>query len=74
MSWVDEINTPLLILNGQADPQVKPYHALNLAKSLSEKGKVFQLVILEAGNHILSGTHTDERDRLVIEWFKKYLR
>ncbi len=55
IKWVELINTPLLLMNGQADPQVRPYHVLNLAKKLSEQGKVFQLVILVEGNHILSG-------------------
>jgi dipeptidyl aminopeptidase/acylaminoacyl peptidase len=71
--WADTINVPVLILNGQADPQIKPYHALNLAARLQDHNKTYQLMILEGGNHILSGKWTTERDSLVIEWFRKYL-
>lgn len=73
MNWAESISVPILIMNGQADTQVKPYHALNLAKKLSELGKVYQLVILEGGNHRLSGKQADERDRQIIQWFTKYL-
>jgi len=73
-NWAEKINVPVLIMNGGADPQVKPYHALNLAAKLQEYGKTYQLMILEGGNHILSGKHTNERDRQVTEWFKKYLK
>ncbi len=74
VNWAEKINVPVLIMNGGADPQVKPYHALNLAAKLQEYGKTYQLMILEGGNHILSGKHTNERDRQVTEWFKKYLK
>jgi len=74
VNWAEKINVPLLIMNGGADPQVKSYHSLNLATKLQQYGKAYQLIILEGGNHILSGKHTNERDRQVIEWFRKYLK
>jgi dipeptidyl aminopeptidase/acylaminoacyl peptidase len=73
INWAEQFEVPLLIMNGQADPQVVPEHALNMAAKLSEFGKAYQLVILEGGNHILSGNHTERRDREVVSWFKKYL-
>jgi dipeptidyl aminopeptidase/acylaminoacyl peptidase len=71
--WADQLEVPLLLMNGQADPQVVPGHALNLAGRLSELGKEYQLIILQGGNHILSGIHTEKRDREVVDWFKKYI-
>lgn len=73
VDWADKINIPVLVMNGQADPQVKPYHALMLANKLQEFGKTYQLIILEGGNHILSGKYTEERDRQVLAWFEKYM-
>jgi len=74
LMWTELINTPLLILNGSEDPQVKPYHALKLALRLSEMKKPYQLKIVEGGNHILSGSATKERDREVVEWFTKFMK
>jgi dipeptidyl aminopeptidase/acylaminoacyl peptidase len=73
LNWAEALNVPVLLLNGQADPQVKPYHALNLAQRLAELKKPFQLVILEGGNHNLTWRSAEERDRQILEWCRKYL-
>jgi dipeptidyl aminopeptidase/acylaminoacyl peptidase len=73
LDWHDEINVPVLIMHGAKDPQVKPDHALELAQRFSASAKAFQLIIFSDGNHILSGADTEERDRQVVQWFKKYL-
>lgn len=74
LQWDKDINVPVLILHGAKDPQVKPDHALRLAQNFSTLGKTYQLVIFSEGNHILSGSVTAERDREVVQWFKKYLK
>jgi dipeptidyl aminopeptidase/acylaminoacyl peptidase len=74
LSWYEEINVPLLILHGAKDPQVKPDHALWLAQKLTSAGKSFQLMIVSDGNHILSGSSTEERDRQIVSWFKKFIK
>ena len=73
LAWVEAFDAPLLIMNGQADPQVVPTHALKMAQKLAELGKVYELIIMEGGNHILSGENTERRDKEVIRWFKKYI-
>lgn len=73
LKWAASIQVPVLILNGQTDTLVKPYHALSLALILSEQNKLFELVILEGGNHNLTGKDADRRDQLILDWFKKYL-
>ena len=73
LSWSEAINVPALILNGQADPQVKVYHAMSLAQKLADQKKPYQLIILEGGNHNLTFGHANERDKLIVDWFKKYL-
>ncbi len=74
MAWYDSIRTPMLILHGGKDPQVKPQHALQLAQAFSEKGHSYELHIFSDGNHILSGAETDARDAMVIGWFRKYMQ
>ncbi len=59
-------------MNGGNDPQVKAEHSLYLAEKLQALGKSYQLIIFEGGNHILSGGLTEERDRQIINWFKKH--
>ncbi|MBA2562650.1 MAG: prolyl oligopeptidase family serine peptidase [Chitinophagaceae bacterium] len=72
VNWAEKLNTPLLIMNGNNDPQVKPLHSLYLAERMQVAGKKYQLIIFDGGNHILSGMHTEERDRQIIKWFKKH--
>lgn len=74
LNWHDEINVPILVMHGAKDPQVKPDHALQLAQKFSTSGKTFQLIVFSDGNHILSGSDTEERDRQVVQWFKKHIK
>lgn len=74
LKWPDQLRVPLLIMNGADDPQVKPYHSLQLASRLSDLGRTYQLKIFANGNHILSGVDTDERDRETIAWFGKFMK
>jgi dipeptidyl aminopeptidase/acylaminoacyl peptidase len=73
MAWYDSINTPVLILHGAKDPQVKPQHALQLAQVFSNTGKPYELHIFSEGNHILSGAVTETRDAMVIGWFRRFV-
>lgn len=73
MAWYDSIHTPVLILHGAKDPQVKPQQALQLAQAFSNAGKPFELHIFNDGNHILSGTVSDARDAIVVGWFRKFM-
>jgi dipeptidyl aminopeptidase/acylaminoacyl peptidase len=73
LSWVEKINVPVLILHGSKDPQVKPHHALLLSQALTDAGKEYELGIFSGGNHILSASHTDQRDEYVIRWFRKFI-
>lgn len=73
MAWYDRINTPILILHGAKDPQVKTQHALKLADAFLQAGKSYELHIFSEGNHILSGPVTAQRDAMVIEWFRNFI-
>ncbi len=44
-------------MNGGADPQVKPYHALNLAAQTARIWKNLPVDDPGVGNHMLSGKY-----------------
>ncbi len=41
--WPEKINVPVLLMNGGADNQVSPLHAIQLAASLQKLGKPYEL-------------------------------
>ena len=71
--WPDEINVPVLILHGGEDLRVNADQAEKLAEELKKLGKEHELAVFPGGDHGLS-THRPERNRLIFEWFDKYLR
>jgi dipeptidyl aminopeptidase/acylaminoacyl peptidase len=72
--WAEKINAPLLIMQGSNDRSVSPMHGLRLAQRLELLQKDYQLMILNQGNHVLSGKWTNERDRQIIRWFKNHIK
>lgn len=73
ITWADELNVPLLIMQGSNDPQVSPAQSLALAGKLQSLGKPYQLIIYSGDNHILSHNRLD-RDRETIAWFRQHLK
>ena len=71
--WVEQLNTPLLIMHGGADKGVDPEQSLSLAQRLQKLGKVYELVIYAQDGHILSQNQED-RDRRATIWFKRFIR
>ncbi len=51
--WADEIDTPLLLLHGDADERVDVCHSVKMAEKLKEYNKEHELVIYAGGNHAL---------------------
>ncbi|HMC01545.1 MAG TPA: prolyl oligopeptidase family serine peptidase [Flavobacteriaceae bacterium] len=73
IKWADKINTPTLIMHGNNDQSVNPIHSLNLAEKFQSLGKEYELVIINKGNHILSGSSSNQRNETIIKWFKQHL-
>lgn len=73
IGWAEEINTPLLLLHGGSDWRVETPQALALANRLQESGKTYELIIYAKDDHGLSFNRAD-RDRRIIEWFKRYMK
>ena len=70
--WHNKINEPLLILHGTDDSRVEVSEAQQLVDSFNIMGrKDFKYKFFEGGNHILSNV-INERDSLIINWFKTH--
>jgi dienelactone hydrolase len=67
--WADQLNVPLLILHGGADPGAAPTQALALAQKLQELGKIYELVIYAKDDHPVSLNAEDRLSR-TLDWFK----
>ncbi|HEY3566575.1 MAG TPA: prolyl oligopeptidase family serine peptidase [Thermoanaerobaculia bacterium] len=74
VDWPERINAPLLILHGTADWRTNPKdQALALAEKLQALGKTYELVMYAQDSHGLP-FHWRDRDRRIVEWFKRYMR
>jgi dipeptidyl aminopeptidase/acylaminoacyl peptidase len=71
--WPEKINAPLLLLHGGADWRVDPAQTLALAQKLQTLGKPYELIIYGGDDHGLS-RNSEDADRRIIAWFKKYMR
>ena len=73
--WADKLckTTPILLMHGTADWRVVPQQAFDMAQALYAARHPFRLVMLEGGDHGLT-EHRAEVDRLVRDWFDRYLR
>lgn len=73
--WADHLHkgTPILLLHGSSDWRVHPIQALDMGRALYEVRHPFRLVFFEGDDHSLSGNR-GEVDRLVIDWFDRYVR
>lgn len=72
--WSDKLykKAPILIMHGTADWRVNPLDSIRLAEQLYENQVPFRVVIFEGGDHGLT-EFEDEADRLMEQWFAKYL-
>ncbi len=71
MRWPEKINVPLLLMNGGADTQVSPVHAIQLGSALQKLGKRYELKIFYGENHIPTA-RAPERDEEAIRWFRLF--
>jgi len=70
--WAAELNAPVLVLHGGADPIVSAaQHARPFAVRLQALGKAHELVIFEGDTHGLQMSGT-ERDTRILEWFRRF--
>lgn len=73
MYWPERIDAPLLLMHGGGDWRASPAETLNFAQKLQSLGKTYELVIYADDDHGITG-HAVDRDRRVVEWFRRYMR
>jgi dipeptidyl aminopeptidase/acylaminoacyl peptidase len=71
--WPEQIRAPLLILHGAADWRASPAETLEFAEALQRVGATYELVIYAGDDHGISVNGVN-RDRHIVEWFRKHLR
>lgn len=74
-SWMEQIpqSLPLLLLHGDADPNVSVQNSIQMAARLKARGQPHKLVIYPGDDHELH-QHRDEAEEELVNWFKKYLQ
>lgn len=72
-AWVQDLNAPLLMLQGGKDWRVAPAQSLALALTLDAARKPFELVVFDDDDHPLS-FYWRERDQKIIAWFNAHRR
>jgi dipeptidyl aminopeptidase/acylaminoacyl peptidase len=75
ITMVDKIckKTPILMMHGTADWRVIPEESLKMAEEFQKEKIPYRLVMFEGGDHGLS-EFDKEVDKMVKEWFDKYLK
>lgn len=71
--WPEQISAPVLILHGTGDWRASPADALVLAQKLQSAGKPYELIVYANDDHSLNANAVD-RNRRIIEWFRKHMR
>ncbi len=70
--WLDKlVDTPILLLHGDADKDVSITHSRRFASLLASRGSEYKLVEFTGGNHYLN-RQRDEVMREVDNWFRKF--
>jgi dipeptidyl aminopeptidase/acylaminoacyl peptidase len=77
VAYIDNINTPLLIIHSDEDYRCALEQAEQMFAALRWRRKPVELVIFEGENHGLSRGgrpgNRIERQHRILEWFKKYM-
>ncbi len=69
--WPQDINVPVLLMNGADDTSVSPTEAMDMAAALSKLQKPFELKVFYGEKHVLTG-RAAERDADVVTWFHRF--
>ncbi len=72
--FIDQVDTPpILLLHGTADWRAHPDNSYDIARKLQARGRPYALHVFEGDVHGL-GLNWRERDRLIIDWFRRHMR
>ena len=70
LRWPSRLKVPVLLMHGEADPQVKPGQSRALAKAIRVSGGRVDTLFFPGANHTLRG-HETVRDSAAISWFRR---
>ncbi len=74
MNFIARVNTPTLILHGEADPYVPVSQGYEVFRALKDLGIETEMVVYPREGHgILEKNHQLDLMRRLVEWFKRYL-
>jgi dipeptidyl aminopeptidase/acylaminoacyl peptidase len=71
LSWPERLETPLLLLHGDADRRVPARQAIELAARLKALGRPCELILFPGGDHVLSND-LDEAIEKMKEFFRDH--
>lgn len=71
--WPEKLTSPLLILHSDTDWRVSLNQSKKLVEKLRTLGHAHRFRVFPNSDHNL-GTHRELRNRLIFEWFARYLR
>ncbi|PIE03299.1 MAG: hypothetical protein CSA81_02740 [Acidobacteria bacterium] len=72
----EHIHTPLLLLHGEADLNVRPEESMQLFTALKMLNRPVEMVLFPGEDHGISGTfeNREKHRTMILEWFDKYLK
>ena len=70
--WPERLGLPLLLMHGSKDRDVPLTQTLLLATELAKAHKEFGVIVFPGENHTLQ-QHQLERDRQVVDFFRRYI-
>jgi dipeptidyl aminopeptidase/acylaminoacyl peptidase len=71
LRWPEQIKAPVLLMNGGADTDVSPLHAIRLASALEALDRPYELKIFYGEKHVIAG-RAHERDQDAVRWFRRF--
>lgn len=71
LDWPQDIDAPVLLMNGADDDSVAPTEAMDMAAALSRLHKPYELKIFYGEKHVLTG-RAAERDQDAVTWFQRF--
>ncbi len=72
LAWPDDLDVPLLILHGGKDDRIDSGQIRAFARSLTELGKLHELVEIPEGDHMLHNADV-ARDDAILAWFDRFI-
>lgn len=73
VKWPEKVNSPLLLLHGDADWRVNVKQSQSLYDLLKARSHPVKLRVFKGGNHSLTGFEKEESEEMH-SWFAKYMK